>query len=570
MISLIDVKYDHGYKEKLLDGLSFEIKKGEIVAIVGGNGCGKSTLLKLINGEDTPDSGTIAISQDMKVMAKLEQIPERLEDNITVQDVIMPDVYNAQQELEAASLEFANPDANMKKVEERYNRALNHLEEVSNNIAHKISTAKQKLNITDDMLNRHYNVLSGGEKTRVNICTIMSKDPEVLLLDEPTNHLDFEALAELETFVKNCGKTVVVVSHDRYFIDKVADKTVLIENGKAYVTNGGYTKFLEENKLRKEKEEQDYINQQNEINRLEEAAKKLRAFGRIGDNENFFKRAKAIEGRIEKMDTLDKPKEAQKINLDFSVQGKAGNDIIKFKGLTIGFADKIILNDLYFNLYHSDRICIIGKNGAGKSTLIHTLMNAVEEKEIPGYISGDIKIGGNISIGYIPQEIHFDNESETVIDNFREAFTGEETRLRATLVHFGFRGETIFKPIGKLSGGEKVRLLLAKIIQSKCNILIFDEPTNHIDAETRNTLESALLEYKGTIIFVSHDRYFINKIATSVALLEDGKIHRYVGNYDDFTHQLEKDKENKESLDNEKEKSKFNSKKINNSFKDWK
>lgn len=570
MISLIDVKYDHGYKEKLLDGLSFEIKKGEIVAIVGGNGCGKSTLLKLINGEDTPDSGTIAISQDMKVMAKLEQIPERLEDNITVQDVIMPDVYNAQQELEAASLEFANPDANMKKVEERYNRALNHLEEVSNNIAHKISTAKQKLNITDDMLNRHYNVLSGGEKTRVNLCTIMSKDPEVLLLDEPTNHLDFEALAELETFVKNCGKTVVVVSHDRYFIDKVADKTVLIENGKAYVTNGGYTKFLEENKLRKEKEEQDYINQQNEINRLEEAAKKLRAFGRIGDNENFFKRAKAIEGRIEKMDTLDKPKEAQKINLDFSVQGKAGNDIIKFKGLTIGFADKIILNDLDFNLYHSDRICIIGKNGAGKSTLIHTLMYAVEEKEIPGFISGDIKIGGNISIGYIPQEIHFDNENETVIDNFREAFTGEETRLRATLVHFGFRGETIFKPIGKLSGGEKVRLLLAKIIQSKCNILIFDEPTNHIDAETRNTLEAALLEYKGTIIFVSHDRYFINKIATSVALLEDGKIHRYVGNYDDFTHQLEKDKENKERLDNEKEKSKLNNKIINNSFKDWK
>ena len=570
MISLIDVKYDHGYREKLLDGLSFEIKKGEIVAIVGGNGCGKSTLLKLINGEDVPDSGTIAISQDMKVMAKLEQIPERLEDNITVQDVIMPEVYSAQQELEAASLEFANPDANMKKVEERYNRALNHLEEVSNNIAHKISTAKQKLNITDDMLDRHYNVLSGGEKTRVNLCTIMSKDPEVLLLDEPTNHLDFEALAELEYFVKNCGKTVVVVSHDRYFIDKVADKTVLIENGKAFVTIGGYTKFLEENKLRKEKEEQDYINQQNEINRLEEAAKKLRAFGRIGDNENFFKRAKAIEGRIEKMDTLYKPKEAQKINLDFTVQGKAGNDIIKFKGLTIGFADKIILDDLDFNLYHSDRICIIGKNGAGKSTLIHTLMNAVEEKEIPGFISGDIKIGGNISIGYIPQEIHFDNESETVIDNFREAFTGEETRLRATLVHFGFRGETIFKPIGKLSGGEKVRLLLAKIIQSKCNILIFDEPTNHIDAETRNTLESALLEYKGTIIFVSHDRYFINKIATSVALLEDGKIYRYVGNYDDFTHQLEKYKENKERLENEKEKTKLNNKKINNSFKDWK
>lgn len=568
MISLIDVKYDHGYKEKLLDGLSFEIKKGEIVAIVGGNGCGKSTLLKLINGEDTPDEGTIAISQDMKVMAKLEQIPEKLDDWVTVQDVIMPEVYDAQKELEAASLEFSNPDADMKKVEKRYNRALENLEEVSQNIAHKISTAKQKLNITDDMLDREYNVLSGGEKTRVNLCTIMSKDPEVLLLDEPTNHLDFEALSELETFVKNCGKTVVVVSHDRYFIDKVANKTVLIENGKAYVTNGGYTKFLEENRLRKEKEEQDYINQQNEINRLEEAAKKLRSFGRIGDNENFFKRAKAIEGRIEKMDTLERPKEAKKINLDFSVKGKAGNDIVKFSGLTIGFGDKIILDDLDFNLYHSDRICIIGKNGAGKSTLIHTLMNAVDEKEIDGYISGDIKLGGNISIGYIPQEIHFDDESQSVIDNFREVFSGEETRLRATLVHFGFQGETIFKPIGKLSGGEKVRLLLAKIIQTKCNILIFDEPTNHIDADTRNTLEQALLEYKGTIIFVSHDRYFINKIATSVALLENGKIHRYVGNYDDYVFQLEKDKENKEKQENEK--LQMNNKKAKNNFSDWK
>ena len=569
MISLIDVKYDHGYKEKLLDGLSFEIKKGEIVAIVGGNGCGKSTLLKLLNGEDSPDEGSIAISQDMKVMAKLEQIPEKLDDWITVKDVIMPEVYNAQKELEAASLEFADPNADMKKVEKRYNRALENLEEVSQNIAHKISTARQKLNITDDMLDREYNVLSGGEKTRVNLCTIMSKDPEVLLLDEPTNHLDFEALSELETFVKSCGKTVVVVSHDRYFIDKVADKTVLIENGKAYVTNGGYTKFLEENRLRKEKEEQDYINQQNEINRLEEAAKKLRSFGRIGDNENFFKRAKAIEGRIEKMDTLERPKEAKKINLDFSVSGKAGNDIIKFSGLTIGFGDKIILDDLDFNLYHSDRICIIGKNGAGKSTLIHAIMNAVNEKEISGYIDGDIKVGGNISIGYIPQEIHFEDESQTVIDNFRVAFTGEETRLRATLVHFGFQGETIFKPIGKLSGGEKVRLLLAKIIQSKCNILIFDEPTNHIDADTRNTLEQALLEYKGTIIFVSHDRYFINKIATSVAVLENGKIHRYVGNYDDYVIQTEKDKQNKLKAELDKEKNKYN-KKTKGDFTDWK
>lgn len=534
MISLIDVKYDHGYKDKLLDGVSFEIKKGEVVAIVGVNGCGKSTLLRLINGEDSPDSGTIAISQDMKLMAKLEQIPERLDESVTVQDVLMPELYEAQKRLEEASMKYCNPDANLKEVDKEYQKALESLEKITGEGTQKISTVRQRLKITDDMLSKKYNVLSGGEKTRVNLCNIMSKEPDVLLLDEPTNHLDFEALNELETFIKECKKTVIVVSHDRYFMDKVADKIVLIENGKAYVTNGGYTKFLEQNKLRKEQQEQDYINQQNEINRLEEAAKKLRSFGKIGDNENFFKRAKAIETRIEKMDTVEKPKEIRKIALDFDVKGKAGNDIIKFKNLTIGYQDKIILNKLNFNLYHGERICIIGRNGAGKSTLVKAIISACNEEEIPGYISGDIKIGGNISIGYIPQEIHFENENQTVIDNFRDYFNGEETRLRATLVHFGFLGDSIFKPVGKLSGGEKVKLLLCELIQSKVNILIFDEPTNHIDADTRNTLEEALLEYKGTILFVSHDRYFINKIATSVAELSNGKIQKYVGDFDEY------------------------------------
>jgi len=261
--------------------------------------------------------------------------------------------------------------------------------------------------------------------------------------------------------------------------------------------------------------------------------------------------------------TIQKPKEQKKINLDFNINGKAGNDIIKFEGLTIGYGNKVILNDLDFSLYHSDRICIIGKNGAGKSTLIHTILSAINDQNIEGYISGKIKIGGNLSIGYIPQEIHFENENETVIDYFRESFDGEETRLRATLVHFGFAGEAIFKPVGKLSGGEKVKLLLAKIIQTKCNILIFDEPTNHIDINTRNVLEEALIEYKGTIIFVSHDRYFINKIATSVALLENGKIHRYVGNYDDFCMQVNNQELNKNIK---------NDKKQNNiaNFSNWK
>ena len=366
--------------------------------------------------------------------------------------------------------------------------------------------------------------------------------------------MDFEALSELEKFIKECKKTVIVVSHDRYFMDKVADKIVLIENGRAYVTNGGYTDFLRENTLRKQKEEQDYINQQTEINRLEEAAKKLRSFGKIGDNENFFKRAKAIENRIERMDTIEKPKETKKISLDFDVRGKAGNDIIKFKELTIGYKDKIILNELNFNLYHGERICIIGKNGAGKSTLIKAIISACNEQEIPGYISGETKIGGNISIGYIPQEIHFEDETQTVVDNFRDYFKGEETRLRATLVHFGFTGESIYKPVGKLSGGEKVKLLLCELIQSKVNILIFDEPTNHIDADTRNTLEAALLEYKGTILFVSHDRYFINKIATSVAELSDGKIDKYVGNYDEFKEAKKRFEQEKIKRQEEKQK----------------
>ena len=245
------------------------------------------------------------------------------------------------------------------------------------------------------------------------------------------------------------------------------------------------------------------------------------------------------------MNPLDKPKEANKINLDFDVKGKTGNDIIKFNNLSIGFDDKIIFENLNFELFHGERICIMGKNGAGKSTLIRAIINACNEQEIEGMLGGEYKIGGNISIGYIPQEIHFENEEDSVIDNFRTYFKGEETRLRSTLVHFGFYNDTIFKPVGKLSGGEKVRLLLAELIQSKANILIFDEPTNHIDADTRNTLEAALLEYKGTIIFVSHDRYFINKIATSVALLKNGKITKYVGNYDQYQETIKRQEEEK-------------------------
>ena len=358
----------------------------------------------------------------------------------------------------------------------------------------------------NDFLNKEYNNLSGGEKTIVNLATILLKNPSILLLDEPTNHLDIETLEWLENFLKDYKGTIFLISHDRYFLDKVATKTILLENGHTKIYFGNYSYFLKEDEKRTLAEFENYKTQQKQIEKMKEAIKKLREFGRLAGNEMFFKRAKSIEKRLDKIEVLEKRID-KKLPIKINSCSKAGKDILVIKNLNKNYGDNVIFNNFNMEVFGGEKVQLKGKNGSGKSTLIKIILGKDND------FSGDIKINPSVKIGYIPQEIKFDNESNTILEYFLENHSGSETEVRTFLAKYMFYGENVFKRLKELSGGERVRLLIAKLVIEKTNFLILDEPTNHLDISTRELLEDNLKEYTGTIIFVSHDRYFANKIA---------------------------------------------------------
>ena len=357
-----------------------------------------------------------------------------------------------------------------------------------------------------DFLKKKYNSLSGGEKTMVNLATILLKNPSILLLDEPTNHLDVETLEWLESFLIDYKGTILLISHDRYFLDKVATKTILLENGHSKIYFGNYSYFLEEDERRTLSEFEMYKTQQKQIEKMKESIKKLREFGRLAGNEMFFKRAKSIEKRLEKMDVLEKRVD-KKLPIKIKSCNKSGKDILVIKNLNKCYGENIIFKNFNMEVFGGEKVQLKGKNGSGKSTLIKIILGKDND------FSGDIKINPSVKIGYIPQEIKFSNEADTILEYFLRNYRGSETEARTFLAKYMFYGENVFKRLKNLSGGERVRLLIAELVIKQTNFLILDEPTNHLDISTREILEENLKEYKGTILFVSHDRYFANKIA---------------------------------------------------------
>jgi len=387
------------------------------------------------------------------------------------------------------------------------------------NISEKYNKICTRFHISTDMQNLKYNALSGGEKTRVNLAKLLLKEPNILLLDEPTNHLDIDSLDFFEELIQSYKGTVLIVSHDRYFLDKAVTKTILLENGKANIYNGNYSYFLEEDEKRTLAKFENYKNQQKQIEKMKESIKMLRKFGDLAGNEMFFKRAKCIEKRLEKMEVLDKVSlEKNKIDINFKMDNRSGEDVLKFENLSKCYDDKVLFCNVNLRISYGEKVCLVGNNGSGKSTLIKIILG---EEQCTG---GLVKLGTAIKIGYIPQNIVFDDESQTVLDYFFSGSNFSETEARNKLAKYGFRKDTVFKKIGKLSGGEKVRILLMKLMQKNINFLILDEPTNHIDIDTRELLEEALKEYKGTILFVSHDRFFINKVANRIIRIENKTI----------------------------------------------
>lgn len=520
-ISLNKINKSYGFNN-VLNNLSFDVKTNERIALIGSNGCGKTTTLKIIMGIESYDSGNISIRKESKI-GYLTQMPPKEDDNVSAKSVYLRGVQELI-DLENKISDFVeNMSSNEKDI-----KLLDKLQEefrISGgySLKEKIEKIRNGFKITNELLNREYNKLSGGEKTLINLASIILSNPDILLLDEPTNHLDIDTLEWFEEYLSSYNGTVVIISHDRYFLDRTVNKIIEIENGNANIYHGNYSYYLKESEKRLMVEFQNYKNQQKEIKALKEAIERYKVWGAKSDNPMFFRRAKAIETRLEKMEVIEKPKTKSELRINLNVEDRTSNRVMVISNLDLKIGNKELLRNSHMEVYYKERVCLMGKNGAGKTTLIKNVLNNTHD---------NIKLGTNIKIGYIPQEIRFDNEDLTIYEHMRKIFVGSESELRSKLNQFYFTADNIDKKVKNLSGGEKVRLKLLELILKNANFLILDEPTNHIDIDTREILEESLLAYDGTILFISHDRYFINKIATKIVMIENKEMITYNGNYD--------------------------------------
>jgi len=516
----------------VLDSVSFELMTGDRLAIVGRNGAGKSTIFNIIAGEEDADQGTIYLRKGATV-GYLEQIPKLFEDpSVTVDAVLRSSfaaVYEAQEQLtqlEGRMAETTDPSA-LEKLMEQYAALQDQFIAMDGyGIQEQFAKIVGGFGLTP-LLDRPFNVLSGGQKTVVKLASIILKRPDILLLDEPTNHLDVSTLEWFEGFLSKFGGTVVMISHDRYFLDKVATKTLILDRGVGSLYPGNYTYSLKEQERELLEEFERYKTQQRAIAEMKAAIKRYRDWGRQGDNPKFFRKAAQLELRLEKMEMVDKPQmEKAKINIAF--QGdRTGKEVLKVEAFFMTLGAAHLFDDAGMTLYEREKCCLIGDNGTGKTAFIEATLG-----ENP--FQGSISFNPSAAVGYIPQEIRFDNDTETVLQVFRREYICAEGEARSILAKYFFYGEHVFKRVGSLSGGEKVLLKLAVLMQNKVNLLILDEPTNHIDIETREVLEEALLRFTGTLLFVSHDRYFINKIANRILLVDQKNFESFYGNYDEF------------------------------------
>lgn len=523
-ISISKVVKSYGFKN-ILDEISFDILTGERISLIGDNGCGKSTLLKIIDKEESLDKGSISYRKGISIGYLPQEVS--IDKDITVKEFLyeeVKDIIDLKDKLEFVEKKLSYT-SDLEKLLNKYGKlqerfiALNGYE-VDSKI-NKIITGFK----IERLINQNLSTVSGGEKRIVYLAKIMINNPSVLLLDEPTNHLDIDTLSWFEDYLKNYTGTVLIVSHDRYFLDKVSTKTILIERGKEHIFHGNYSCFLKENEKRLEIEFKEYKDQQKLIQALKKKAKQLHEFGvrAYPCGENFFKREKNILKRIERLNLKDKPIEKKNINLEFNEETRTGKDVLSINKYNLYIGDKLLIENINLLVNYQDRLCIMGTNGCGKSTFIKEIINN----------NPNFKYASKIKIGYIPQEIEF-NTSDNILEYASKFYVGDYTHLRSSLANFNFFHDNVYKKVKNLSGGEKVRLKLFELMQENCNLLILDEVTNHIDIATKEVLEEALNEFNGTIIFISHDRYFINNIATKIAYIINKKMNIYDGNYNYF------------------------------------
>ena len=517
--------------ESILENISFTVNEGDKIGVIGVNGTGKTTLFKIISGIYGYDSGEIYTSKDCEI-GYLEQNTNFYSDNTIFTEVLEvfsdlikmeDDLRKMECEISDKSLETNSPD--LQKLMDNYSHKLE-LFQNSNGYGYK-SEAKgvlKGLGFNDDELEKPIKILSGGEKTRVLLAKLLLKKPTLLLLDEPTNHLDSDALEWLELFLKQYKGTVILISHDRYFLDQSVNRIFEIHNKKLKAYNGNYSYYVEKSAIDKEIERKTYEDQQKEIKKQEESIERLKAYGR----EKHLKRARSKEKALSKIEVLDKPDgERKRAKIKFIPAVESGNDVLAVRDVEMSFPDKVLFKDLNLDIYRGEKVALIGPNGAGKSTLFKIIMNELEP------IQGEVKFGTNVNTAYFHQEQKTLNLDNTVIDEIWDANPHlTQTEVRNMLGAFLFENEDVFKRISSLSGGERARVAILKLILSQSNFLLLDEPTNHLDIDSKEVLEEALVNYTGTIFTISHDRYFLNKVVDKILVLDENGVTEYIGNYD--------------------------------------
>ena len=517
--------------DSILENVTFTVNEYDKIGIIGVNGTGKTTLFKIISGIYGYDSGDIYTSKDCEI-GYLEQNTNFHSENTILEEVleVFKDVIEMEKYLRDLEHKISEESSNTNSttLEKLMNEYSNKLEAFSdmNGYGYK-SEAKgvlKGLGFSDEDMDKPISILSGGEKTRVLLGKLLLKKPTLLLLDEPTNHLDSEAIEWLEVFLKQYKGTVILISHDRYFLDQVVNRIFEIHNKKLKTYNGNYSDFIKASAIEKELELKKFEDQQKDIKKQEESIERLKAFGR----EKHLKRARSKEKALAKVDVLDKPEAyRKKAKIEFNPSVTSGNDVLQLRDISMGYGERILFKDLNLDIYRGEKVALIGANGIGKSTLFKIIMNEITP------LSGDIKFGTNVNVSYFHQEQKTLNLDNTIIDEIWEDNKQlTQTSLRTMLGAFLFEGEEVFKKISTLSGGERARVAILKLILSNANLLLLDEPTNHLDIDSKEVLEEALSSYTGTIFTISHDRYFLNTVVDKVLVLDENGITEYLGNYD--------------------------------------
>lgn len=511
----------------IIKSCSFNIEDHEKAAIVGINGAGKSTLLKIITGIEPADTGLVTLAKD-KTLGYLSQQQNLNSDNTIYDELLSVKQYILDMEAQLRSIENqmkSADDTALETLMKKYSD-LNHEFELNNGYAYKseITGVLKGLGFAEEDFTLNVNTLSGGQKTRVALGRLLLSKPDIILLDEPTNHLDMESISWLENYLLNYSGAVLIVAHDRYFLDKTVSKIIELDNGNATVFSGNYTDYASKKAILRNMQLKEYLNQQREIKHQEEVITKLKQFNR----EKSIKRAESREKMLNKMEFVDKPEILNdKMDIKLEPNVISGNDVLTVDNLTKGFDGTVLFDNICFQIKRGERVALIGSNGTGKTTILK-LINGI----IPAD-SGSIYLGAKVNIGYYDQEHHVLDPDKTIFDEIRDAYPDlNNTQIRNTLAAFLFTNEDVFKYIKDLSGGERGRVSLAKLMLSNANFLILDEPTNHLDITSKEILENALNSYTGTVLFVSHDRYFINSTATRIIELANKTVVNYIGNYD--------------------------------------